>query len=81
MYLNFLEEAEHFDREWKTRAYGGRHTHSSSMPAITSGTDHHSRHHRGDHRQGGRHQHQQQIGYPTRTSESIPTVTIEELPR
>ncbi|XP_021949039.1 myeloid leukemia factor isoform X2 [Folsomia candida] len=68
------EEAEDFDREWKNRAYGGRYSHSSSMPAIV-GAEHTSRHH--NNRAGGRHL---QIGYPTRPSESTPSVTIEELP-
>jgi len=80
----FLEEAEDFNRSWRQRAYGGGYAHSSSMPAITAGGEHGGSHHR---RLGGGRHHQvggggrvREIGYPTRPSESTPSVTIEELP-
>jgi hypothetical protein len=68
------DEAVDFNRTWRERAYTGGYTHSASMPAITGGDY--------ERRSGGRRNHggRPEIGYPTRPSESTPTVTIEELP-
>lgn len=50
------------------------------MPAITAGVEHNSRHNQRDRLPHTHTNGHQQIGYPTRPSESAPSVTIEELP-
>jgi len=68
-FVNLEEhEADNFHQEWKQKAYAGRHAHSLSVPAITNG----GRHSRGQGRNA--------ITYPSNGPDSMPSVTIEELP-